>query len=584
MSYYRPQVPDLVGGAIDTATKMYGLLNAPEDRRRQQQKEDMAMETARLQQDAAKLGLKKAQRDDEDEEISRELTAAYTTGDFSNLSARTSAAIAKQLEAKKIDVPAILSRGKAATQLRAVLPKFKEMVSSAPAYNPATGAPASEAAIYNGPQFISLKERDPEAFQYLQPTMNTALFDQGRFSDEPMEYDVNGKKVYGKVDKLNPVADVVFDPTTQKFTVPLNIRPQKKVGDKWVDDPTTVIPAGVPTKNRTNKPDDPVMMMSLDEFDQKLGHLETSARIAAEAQLVAAKNELVKRDPALRKGLTERMMKQQQWDSPQLQQYLQHPVYGPIMQQVQAFGGTPDKALEYMREVDKEQKKLEKTKGEGTAMGQLYLALVSSPDPKQAASVLAQSAGTLSPDNLKAVITAADNSNKWRDNLAERKLKRQQDAAARAGGGGGNRDIGERDQLVSLDKSLADLNREKRDILRNEQYTEDGKAKQAAALQAVEAEIKSVQQQKAALLRMPGNVAASPAAQAPQLTATEAAYLNANRSAMSGGMQQPQQPAPVVRQPVQAQLRRDGTVVAGGKVYKPVNGLVTINGQTFKVQ
>ena len=67
MSYYRPQVPDMVDGAIDTASKMYGLLNAPEDRRRKQAQEDMAMETARLQQNAAQLGLDKAQRETDDE-------------------------------------------------------------------------------------------------------------------------------------------------------------------------------------------------------------------------------------------------------------------------------------------------------------------------------------------------------------------------------------------------------------------------------------------------------------------------------------------------------------------------------------
>jgi uncharacterized membrane protein YccC len=66
MSYYSR--PDIIGGAIDTATKMYGLLNAPEDRRRKQETESIAMETARLQQETARLGLDRSKRQDQNEQ------------------------------------------------------------------------------------------------------------------------------------------------------------------------------------------------------------------------------------------------------------------------------------------------------------------------------------------------------------------------------------------------------------------------------------------------------------------------------------------------------------------------------------
>ena len=556
-----------LGGALEAGLTTYKTLKDVQaqderielDKRNQALREQEASENSQIRQ----LTLKKANREDEDAEVSREVLSAMQSGNFDSLSPAAAKNINDSLKKQGIDPVVAFERGKAAETLGMAIPRVRSLLQQQQGnqqngYDQATGAPVSEARIHQQqvPQYISLKQADPDSFSYLGGPTAKVLFGPERFkTKEPHKYTLpDGREVYGVVDSINPVADILFDTATGKMTTSLNIRAQKKEGDRWVDDPTVTIPPGAPTVNQTNKPDDPIRFATLDELEQHVNNLKTSSKVVLEAQRKAAQAELVKRSPVMReaytKGLSEDMVNDVKYrrieeQSPELFKGR----YGTKLKEIVGFyksaGVGADKAVAEVFKAKTEFEKLEKEEAQGKqAIGLVGIMLRSKPE--QFGALFAQHSESISPAAMtKAVdsytkIRGVENSEektKLYGLIAQASMIRAQ----KAGSGGENaRDIGNRDQLVSLDKELSNLNAEKRAVLRERGIDDEARQNKAAALQRIDDAIKEVQNSKAALF---GNGKQQPQAPSDNVTMqglTGGGASNNYGYGPAGGARQPQ--------------------------------------------
>lgn len=375
---------DVIGEAAKSFDLTTRVLNYREDRRRQQEKEDLLVENARIQNETNRLALKRGLKKDVDEAESAEIAAALQTGDLSKISNETAMAINKQLESAGYNHETVLPRLKAATILKPVIDSFAEQSKSW----------QQQAASGQGIQQADVVHLAQDAnFSTLKPYMKDLFFDKTRFNDKDgtpklHQYEVNGKTVYGMVNQFDPVADVVFHTPTGKAMVSLNLQavktdengtPVKDEQGKYVTDDTVQIPAGIATTGRSNGADDTISTLTLPELQQKTAELIKSGEAVMSIRKKALEAEFLRRSPVAREGVSKaiagKFENEQSWkaadSNPELKALLDDPVMGSAFKNItavtKAFGGSPKEALVKAQGVIEKVQTLAADKAEGQA-------------------------------------------------------------------------------------------------------------------------------------------------------------------------------------------------------------------------
>lgn len=418
MSYTRAVALNGVANALDRGINTMWRFVDREDRLKREAKYD---ELRSVYLEAAKTGLEKTRKDMRDKERAAKLQAAMASGDFDGLDPDDAAEVdryiqqvapeaAERVAAAKLTLPVV--RG-----AKQRFEQYRQQVQQAGGSTP------------QGAQEYFSMASDP-GFGEFAPALGKALFAKGRF-DRSYKKTVGGKEYEYTIDKNNPIADMNVHLPTGKVVAHL------RAVDKDGNDITSIV-RPVATEQQGTGDDELVVTRTPEELEQYVSRVAADGERILKLRNTMAQKKLIEVSPELQKGLTEQIVKKQQFDTPELQPYKEHPVYGAILQQAQAFGGTPDRALEHIRRIEADAKKLADSKKEGLAMAQVYLTGVQS--DKQAAVALLNSSG-LSKDGMETVLKLWEK----RDTEKARLEGRQEDralrrelAAGRGGKGGGN--------------------------------------------------------------------------------------------------------------------------------------------------
>lgn len=375
---------DVIGEAAKSFDLATRVLNYREDRRRQQEKEDLLVENARIQNETNRLALKRGLKKDVDEAESAEIAAALQTGDLSRISPETAIAVNRQLESAGYGDDTIVPRLKSATILKPVIDSFAEQSKSW----------QQQAASCQGLQQADVVHlsKDP-SFSTLKPYVKDLFFDKTRFNDKDgspklHQYEINGRTIYGMVDQSDPVADIALHTPSGKIMVGLNIKAVKTDADgkpladksgRYIIDESINIPSGIATTGRSNGADDTISTLTLPELQQKTAELIKSGENIMAIRKKALEAEFIRRSPTAREGLSKALVgkleNRMTWttaeESPELKALYNDPLLGSAFKNIttvtRAFGGSPKEALAKAQGVIEKAQTLAADQAEGQA-------------------------------------------------------------------------------------------------------------------------------------------------------------------------------------------------------------------------
>lgn len=256
-TYGYGQAIDPVGNANKTFDFVTKALNYGEDRRRQQEKEDLALDTARLQQESARMTLDNAKTDRElaDDEAYLSPVLADLKQNPANFQKYASDPKVYDILNRRGAFTAFSSKDDALEAGRAsgLVSKLTEMAAAQHGQQAANGQIDT----------VLTYDADPQSMSAFSKAMFPAK-QQGRFGVVHEYEGSNGEVTYGKVAmdaSGRPIVDTIYSLPDGRLSVAFRIEETDKAGK-----PTgNLLDPGPATSDKTNGPDDRISVAGVGE-------------------------------------------------------------------------------------------------------------------------------------------------------------------------------------------------------------------------------------------------------------------------------------------------------------------------------